>query len=675
MKISVKRYNTRRSEVVPQAAAATSAPEAAPVSPAAQAPAQAVAPASVTPSSPTPAPRAAAPAPQPGPAAPPRPQAPADASFAARPEARTTAARVQLTPAPQATTAAPSGLSVSAQMRQAAAARPANGAPPPPARAARAEPDPGEMLFDVPEDGFGDAPYPTSAAAQARSANGDAGHGGEGSAAAEIDAIRREGLTGRQLRMARRMAQKYGLPATSDFDAVRLLRGAGIDPFQKGDMLDMIAAEDESGEDGPTRPRSTAMVPVPGDGVRLPQTIKPAKVPASAVPAQAEVNHLAELSRIQQDLVRRRRRNGFLMALRLLFFVALPGLLAGIYYYRIATPLYATKTEFVIQQADPSTTGGTSSGGMLSSRSPLGASQDSIVVQGYLMSRDAMLRLDRDVNFRALFTDPKIDPIQRLEANPTDEATYKVYQRNVRIAFDPTEGIIKMEVIAPDPQSSVQMSRALIGYAEEQVDQLTQRLREDQMKGARENYEAAEQGVKDAQRRVVELQRRYKVLSSSAEVDLITSQIASLEGQLTKDRLGLAQMESNPQPNLARMEPLKRRIATMEAQIAEMRARLTEQDTDGGESLAEVQSEMLLAQADVETRQEILSKALESMEAARIAANQQVRYLSVAVSPIAPDVATYPRAFENTTVAILIFAGIYLMISMTAAILREQITA
>ena len=43
----------------------------------------------------------------------------------------------------------------------------------------------------------------------------------------DIDSIRREGLTGRQLRMARRVAQKHGLPATSDFDAVRLLRNAG----------------------------------------------------------------------------------------------------------------------------------------------------------------------------------------------------------------------------------------------------------------------------------------------------------------------------------------------------------------------------------------------------------------------------------------------------------------
>jgi capsular polysaccharide transport system permease protein len=338
----------------------------------------------------------------------------------------------------------------------------------------------------------------------------------------------------------------------------------------------------------------------------------------------------------------------------------------------IATPLYATKTEFVIQQAAPaSPTGGL--GGLLSG-TQFATSQDSIAVQGYLQSRDAMLRLDEDMNFRSHFSDPAIDPIQRLPADATIEAAYKLYKRNVHISYDPTEGIIKMEVIAPDPQVSARFSNALIGYAEEQVDHLTQRLREDQMRGARESYEQAEAAMLAAQRRVVELQEQFKVLSSEVEVSLITAQIGQLETQLSQDRLGLAQMESNSRPNPARMEPLKRRIQTLEAEIAQLRSRLTE-GQDGGRSLAQVQSELLVAQADVQTRQLLLAQSLQSMETARTEANRQVRYLSLSVSPVAPDEATYPRAFENTMVALLIFAGIYLMISMTAAILREQVSA
>jgi capsular polysaccharide transport system permease protein len=328
----------------------------------------------------------------------------------------------------------------------------------------------------------------------------------------------------------------------------------------------------------------------------------------------------------------------------------------------------------VIQQADGAVTAGGPPGLGSMFGGALEANKDSIAVQGYLQSRDAMLRLDADHGFRAHFSDPAIDPIQRLAPDASNEEVYKLYQRVVRISYDPTEGIIKMEVLATDPETSVIFSRALIGYAEEQIDHLTQRKREDQMRDARASYEDSETKMALAQRKVVDLQQRYQVMSSEAELTLVTQQIGALETQLTQERLSLEQMRSNETPNQARMEPVERRIATLESEIATLRARLTQNSADGL-SLAEVQSELLMAQADVQTRQMMLATTLQQLETARIEANRQVRYLSLSVTPVAPDEAAYPKAFENTLVTLMIFAGIYLMISMTAAILREQVTA
>lgn len=549
---------------------------------------------------------------------------------------------------------------------RAAAAQPAAAQPAPRQTApAPASPKPGpKPAPPVQDDGFGDAPFPTAQdQIVAMMDDGTKTAQTPVQGPTDMDAIRQEGLTGRQLRMARRLAQKYGLPATSDFDAVRLLRGAGIDPFQKGTVLDLISA-DQTG-DG-----SRALTVPPGaDGVQLPQTIKPIKVPATEV--RAENSHVTDIQNIQRDIARRRRRRSTLLMARLFFFVGLPTLLAAWYYYFVATPLYATKSEFVIQQANA--TGGSGMGGLLSG-TQFATSQDSIAVQGYLQSRDAMLRLDEDKGFTSYFSAPQIDPIQRLDPDATVEATYKAYKRNVRISYDPTEGIIKLEVRAPDPTVSAEFAKALIGYAEEQVDRLTQRMRTNQMEGALAAYENAESAMLAAQRKVVELQEKSKILSSEVEVSLITTQIGQLETQLSTDRLSLAQMESNQSPNAARMDPVKRRIATLESEIAKLRASLTE-GQDGGQSLAQVQSELLVAQADVQTRQLLLAQSLQAMELARTEANRQVRYLSVSVSPIPPDEAAYPRAFENTMVALMVFAGIYLMISMTSAILREQVSA
>ncbi len=511
-------------------------------------------------------------------------------------------------------------------------------------------------LFDANEDGFGDEKFATAQSPNIQTA-------AEGAAATDIDTIRKEGLTGRQLRMARRVAQRHNLPATSDFDAVRLLREAGIDPFQRNHMLELVSA------DGDGRIPSRELTEVPGDSVRLPQTIKPIQVPSTEVRAQQ--SHINDIARIQLDIAKRRRRRMVLLATRLAFFVLLPTLIAGFYYFAVATPLYATNSAFVVQQADNPAAAGL--GGLLKGTS-LGSSQDSIAVQNYLQSREAMNRLDRDIGFRSHFSAPDIDPVQRLDPNGSIEAAYKAYQRNVKISYDPTEGIIKMEVIAADPATSAAFSKALIGYAEEQVDQMTLRLRGDQEAGAQASFERAEKQMMEAQQRIVALQEKTKVVSSEVELTLITAQIGQLDTQLTTEKLSLEQMKSNASPNKARMAPVERRIASLENEIASLRKRMTEANGDG-QSLAQVQSELLVAQADVQTRQLLLAQSLTALETSRVEASRQVRYLSVSTPPTPPDEATYPRAFENTMVALLIFAGIYLMISMTAAILREQVSA
>jgi capsular polysaccharide transport system permease protein len=537
--------------------------------------------------------------------------------------------------------------------------------PPRPAKTARAgvgPQGPGDDAFmpGPDADGFGASTFGTAGGPMARPGSPEA-------APTEIDAIRREGLTGRQLRMARRLAQQHGLPATSDFDAVRLLRARGIDPFQTNAVLELVAG---GGAAAGGQAGSRALTVTPGgDGVRLPQTMKPAQLPSTET--RAEQAHLAEVMKIQRDMARRRRRKSVLLFARLSVFVLLPTFLAALYFYTIATPMYAAKTQFVIQQAESPSAGGM--GGLFSS-TPMATAQDSIAVQGYLQSQVAMQRLEADNGFREHFSSDEIDVIQRIPPDASESAVYKLYKKIIRISYDPTEGVVKMEVTAADPQKAVEYSNALIGYAEEQVDQMTQRLREDQMQGARESYDEAEKKYQEANIRLVELQERFKILSSEAEIGLITSQIGQLETQLTQDQLSLAQMESNQNPNKARMDPLKRRIDTLQVQIGELRGKLTDQGQNGV-SLAQVQSDLLVAQADAQTRQLLLAQSLQAMETARVEANRQTRYLSVAVAPVAPDEAAYPRAFENTLVVMLIFAGIYLMVSMTVAILREQVSA
>jgi len=509
------------------------------------------------------------------------------------------------------------------------------------AKAANPDKDAGK-LFDTAEDGFGAEPFATAKPKAKKTAN---------EIAKELDAIKQEELTGRQLRMARRVAKKHGLSPTSDFDAIRLLREKGIDPFQRSAMLELVVAggkEDAKGS-------------LIHSGDNLPST----EVLTEDVRAR-------EIGRIQKDIAIRRRRKTLLLFTRLAVFVFLPTFLVGFYYYNIATPLYATKSEFLIQQAD-SQGGGGGLGGLFSGTG-FATSQDSITVQSYLQSREAMLRLDADIGFKKHFSQQFVDPLLRLEADSTNEAAYKLYRRMVKIGYDSTEGLVKMEVIAVAPEVSEQFARALISYAEEQVDNLTQRLRGDQMQGSRESFQDAEDKMLAAQNRVLELQERLGVMDPASETAALMGQIATFETQLQQKGLQLQQLLDNSRPNQARVEGVRGDVERLEAVVASLRSQMTEGGTNTA-SLARITGEMRIAETDLETRRMMMQQALQQLETARIAANQQVRYLSLGVSPIAPDEPTYPRKFENTVVAFLILSGIYLMASLTASILREQVSA
>lgn len=526
-----------------------------------------------------------------------------------------------------------------------------------------------ETLGGPVEDGFGDMRFPTAGApaAQPGSPQPASQRQTQGmTIEEELAAIRSEGLTGRQLRMARRTAQKHGLQPASDFDAVRLLRRQGVDPFERSNMLELVVNDGEQRAEA--QPRLPATVRQPSVPAQAPQT-----APAMAAsPTFDEASRAQEILRMQRDIANRRRKRLTLLFARLLAFVMLPTMLVGYYYYNVATPMFATTTLFQIQKAESASPAG-GLGGLLGGTT-FATVQDSIAVQSFLESREAMLLLDEELGLRDHFSAPEIDPLNRLAPDASTEDLYALYSRNLTIGYDPTEGMVRMEVLAADPQLSAAFSGALLRYAEERVDQMSHRLRDDQMAGARESYDSAEAALMAAQMRVVNLQEQTGILSSEAEVGALFNQISTFEIQLQNERLRLDELQSVDRPNQTRVEVAERNIARLEALIAELRSSMTE-DANSQVSLARVSSELAVAQADLQTRQLMLSQSLQALEGARLEAERQSLYLTVSVNPVAPDEAAFPRKLENTLLAFLIFSGIYLMLSMTASILREQVSA
>ena len=315
----------------------------------------------------------------------------------------------------------------------------------------------------TPEDGFGDLAMPGSAAAARREAatlaqrqvasEGRASEpspsdaapppSGRGTAPTpeqEIAGIRAEGLTGRQLRMARRTAQKHGLSPTSDFDAVRLLRARGIDPFSQSNMLELVV-DDAHGEQAEPR------------GANLPATTRPVQTPAPPGPPRpmGADERAAEIMKVQRDIARRRRKRLVLLASRLAFFVSaadasgrlllLPrGHSALCHQHRIRDPEGRRRRQRrgrprrAARRHEFRDRAGKHRGAKLP-RKPRGhvaARPGSRLPRAFLGFRDRI-------------------PCCALPPRRRSRMSYSTYRDQLTIGYDPTEGVVKMEMLAADP--------------------------------------------------------------------------------------------------------------------------------------------------------------------------------------------------------------------------------
>ena len=170
------------------------------------------------------------------------------------------------------------------------------------------------------------------------------------------------------------------------------------------------------------------------------------------------------------------------------------------------------------------------------------------------------------------------------------------------------------------------------------------------------------------------LQQRGAVLDPEGVIAALRSQITNVETQLLEKQLQLAALEDNARPNQARVDGVRGDIERLESLLTDLNNRMVDA-SKGENSLAELNVRIQMAQADLSTRDLMLQSALQQVEQTRMEANRQVRYLTTSVEPVQSQEPSYPRKFENTILAFLIFSGIYLMLSLTASILREQVTS
>lgn len=405
-----------------------------------------------------------------------------------------------------------------------------------------------------------------------------------------------------------------------------------------------------------------------GKGPRPVARTDPAGVPDVVRPAAFVLPPRAELQP-------QNSRFGFFLKLSFAVGVALPTVLAALFYAFVASEQYATESLFAVR----GNSGGSASvdlGGLFSlgTGSLDAEASDSYIVQEFIHSREMVETLIEEANFVAIYSRDSADAYYRLDPEGTIEDYVDYWRMMSSVEYDTDTGIITLLVRAFRPQDAELLTAKVIEQSEELVNELSLRAREDSLAAARREVEIAEKRFAESRKLLAAYRGEEREIDPTAVATSRQTLVGELEGELARRESELRALLSTMSENSPRVVYVRNQIDALRRQVDAERMRMAEaEDGSAQDVLTERLSRFEELMAEREFAERAYVSALTALEAARIEALKQQRYLAVFVHGRAPEDALYPEGIRWTLV---LFGGLILawgIVSLIAAAIRDRV--
>ncbi len=228
---------------------------------------------------------------------------------------------------------------------------------------------------------------------------------------------------------------------------------------------------------------------------KLPQTRRESKLPfldeEGGDLAISGEDRLDVLAAAPPAKARPQKRRRSAMVWTLALFVALPTVLATLYFGLIASDQYVVEMRFAVKSTSQSQS--TDVLGLFAGI-PAATSgvTDSYIVIDHMMSRELLEKLEEKIGVRALYSRPDVDYLSRFDATESIEEFVKYWRKMVRASFDGSSQIVAVDVKAFTPAEAKLVAENILLLSEELVNDLSARARADAVKHAQQEVKRME---------------------------------------------------------------------------------------------------------------------------------------------------------------------------------------
>ncbi|WP_152332667.1 capsule biosynthesis protein [Parasaccharibacter apium] len=351
--------------------------------------------------------------------------------------------------------------------------------------------------------------------------------------------------------------------------------------------------------------------------------------------------------------------------------VLLPTSVAAFYLWVIATPQYISETHFLVRGKPP---GGGSAVGLSSLlETNHGGSQDTYVVQDYMVSRDALRMLTRSVDIRSIFNRHYVDFFSKFPSIFTRndfESFYSYYRAHVRAQIDEETGISHLQVRTFSAEDSRLVAQTLLEAGEKLVNEINDRQRYNTLHAAQSELDSSLKELHDTEMQLAAYRYNNAIIDPMKQAMPMVGTALSLESALSMMKAEKRQLDITA-PNSPLRKVYAQRIASIQAQIQQTQSHIIGQ-TGASESLVP----KLLGYDELEIKRTLIEKKLAAettaLEMAKAQADRQMLFVTVVAQPNLPDFPSYPRRMVFLLITFFTFLGIYVTGSLLVSGAREH---
>lgn len=348
-------------------------------------------------------------------------------------------------------------------------------------------------------------------------------------------------------------------------------------------------------------------------------------------------------------------------------FVAIPLLVASIYWGLIASKQYVTEAKFALRAGETTISTVLGGGGGQSDQQM----QDAQVVVKYILGRSIVETLDKKLNLRAMFSRPDIDYFSRLDADDPIETIEKYWKKRVDASVDIMSGIISVSIRAFTPEDSLVIANNVIELSEALVNEMTTRSRRDALAQARTELARAEEQLKSASTKMRDARNAEGVLDAPAAAEAINKLITELRMELAAAEENLALQASAATSNSPQARVLNARVSSLKTQIAEYSAQIAGAGDKGG-SMAGHAGVLSQRQLELDLANQQYALALTAFENARVDLDSQRAYLTTFLRPTLAEKSIYPRRWLEWAIIVVPATVGWMVLLAVAFLVRDH---